>query len=184
MDEQVDQGGCAMSGALDLLGGGVLGGIVKTVGDVIDDLHTSDQERAAAELDAKKEDNKLLLGQQEINKAEAQHASVFVAGWRPYIGWVCGTALAAVYIPKALVMTGLWVYAAIVVVAGWNGAGFPPQLPPFPDLGIADLMALTTTLLGMAVLRTKETLEGKARSAPLTPATIFSRKPAGEQEAP
>lgn len=167
------------------LGGAALGGIVKTVGDVIDDLHTSDAERAQADLESRREDNKLLLGQQEINKTEAQHASVFVAGWRPYIGWVCGTALAAVYIPKALVMTGIWVYAAIVLVADWNGVGTLPALPEFPDLGVVDLIALTGTLLGMAGLRTKETLEGKARSAPLTQLPgLFGRKNPAEQEAP
>ena len=36
----------------------------------------------------------LLMGQLEINKTEAAHKSLFVAGWRPAIGWVCGLALA------------------------------------------------------------------------------------------
>lgn len=36
---------------------------------------------------------KLLVGQLEINKAEAAHKSIFVAGWRPFIGWVCGVGL-------------------------------------------------------------------------------------------
>ena len=34
------------------------------------------------------------LAQIEVNKEEAQHRTVFVAGWRPFIGWVCGVALA------------------------------------------------------------------------------------------
>lgn len=37
---------------------------------------------------------KLLVGQLEINKQEAAHKSIFVAGWRPFIGWVCGVGLA------------------------------------------------------------------------------------------
>ena len=34
-----------------------------------------------------------LTGQMKINEAEANHSSIMVAGWRPYVGWVCGTAL-------------------------------------------------------------------------------------------
>ncbi len=37
---------------------------------------------------------KLIELQAEINKIEAQHRTIFVAGWRPFIGWVCGVALA------------------------------------------------------------------------------------------
>ena len=36
----------------------------------------------------------LAKGQLEINKAEASHRSIFVAGWRPFVGWTCGVALA------------------------------------------------------------------------------------------
>jgi len=43
-----------------------------------------------AELDAHV---KSLTGQLEINVAEASHASIFVAGWRPFVGWCCGFAL-------------------------------------------------------------------------------------------
>lgn len=35
-----------------------------------------------------------LVGQLEINKTEAQHKSIFVAGWRPFVGWICGLSLA------------------------------------------------------------------------------------------
>jgi len=36
-----------------------------------------------------------ILAQLEINKEEAKNGSIFVAGWRPFIGWVCGAGLAA-----------------------------------------------------------------------------------------
>jgi hypothetical protein len=173
-----------MSAVLAALGGKALGGIVNTVGSVIDDLHTSDEERAAAQLEDRKLDQQLQLGQQEINKEEAKHASLFVAGWRPYIGWIAGTALGLVYIPKALVMTGIWTYLAVVVVMEWNGIG-TPTLPPFPDLGVLDLLGLLGTMLGMGGMRMVETLQGKARSEPLTPPpAIFRRKPPAELEAP
>ncbi|HHZ97924.1 MAG TPA: hypothetical protein EYN67_20815 [Flavobacteriales bacterium] len=37
----------------------------------------------------------LLLGQINVNKTEANHKSIFVAGWRPFVGWVCGFGLLA-----------------------------------------------------------------------------------------
>ena len=36
---------------------------------------------------------KLLSGQIEINKIEAASSNWFVAGWRPFVGWVCGVSL-------------------------------------------------------------------------------------------
>lgn len=172
-----------MSGQLaSILGGG----LVESVGKVIDDLHTSDEERAAASLEAQKLETQLAMGVHATNQAEAQHASVFVAGWRPAIGWVCAASLGMVYIPKALVLTAIWTYAACVTVAQWNGIGMP-TLPVFPDLGIADLIGLTGTMLGMAWMRSKETMEGKAREGPLSKFQLpnpFRRSAPAQQEAP
>ena len=39
-----------------------------------------------------------VLAQLEVNKAEAAHKSLFVAGWRPFIGWTCGVAMAFNYV--------------------------------------------------------------------------------------
>jgi len=158
-----------MSAVLAALGGEAVGGIVKTVGNVIDDLVTTDEERAASELEAQKLDNQLLLGQQEINKAEAQHASLFVAGWRPAVGWVCAIALGLIYIPQSLVKAALWTYQVLVMISAWKGTGPAPVMPPYPDMGVADLVTLLLALLGMAGLRHRETLAGKARSEPLRP---------------
>ena len=45
---------------------------------------------------------KLIELQAEINKIEAQHRTIFVAGWRPFIGWVCGFALAYNFVIREL----------------------------------------------------------------------------------
>ena len=42
---------------------------------------------------AEKHAQELAKGQIEVNKTEAAHKSLFVAGWRPAIGWICGLAL-------------------------------------------------------------------------------------------
>ena len=55
-----------------------------------------------ASADAKNEFS-LLFGQLQINMEEAKHASVFVSGWRPFIGWVCGASLAYVAILEPIV---------------------------------------------------------------------------------
>ena len=47
---------------------------------------------------AEKQMHEQVMGQLEVNKAEAQHRSIFVAGWRPFIGWTCGIALMAYFV--------------------------------------------------------------------------------------
>jgi len=70
-----------------------IGSIIEGVGKIADDLSTSHEERLKIVLQEKTIEVELVKGQLEINKAEAQHKSVFVTGWRPAIGWVGAIAL-------------------------------------------------------------------------------------------
>ena len=81
------------------------------------------------------------LAQIEVNKVEAQHDSMFVAGWRPAVGWVCATSLAYSYILSP-------------ILAIWF---------EIPTLELGPLMTLLTGMLGMGGLRTYEKLKGVAR---------------------
>jgi hypothetical protein len=102
------------------------------------------QKGELAQLDA---DLKLATGQQEVNKVEAASASLFVAGWRPFIGWVCGAAFAFKFIGGPL---------AVVLMAM---VGHPITLPEF------DFTEMSTVLLGMlglGGLRTVEKIKGAA----------------------
>ena len=92
---------------LDWLVGG--GDIVKSVGDGLDNLFTSDEERMEKKNEILKAQSqfdslqlKLLaeqnIAQTEVNKVEAGHASVFVSGWRPAIGWIGVLALSYQFI--------------------------------------------------------------------------------------
>lgn len=101
----------------------------------------------ARELDSA---TKLALAQIGVNAEEAKSQNIFVAGWRPFIGWVCGVSIFCYYVPYVLVATVMW------AIRVWQD-GF---LYPRPDLGITDLIGLVGVLLGMATLRTKERLEG------------------------
>ena len=81
---------------------------------------------------AEKHAHEAAMAQVEVNKAEAGHRSIFVAGWRPFIGWTCGVALAYHFIFAPLILFG----------ATWAGA-------TIPDLPVFDMDSLMTVLLGM-----------------------------------
>jgi hypothetical protein len=138
-----------------------IGGVISTVGKVIDDLHTS--ERESRELDIREAValQKTDLAQMEVNKVEAAHPSMFVAGWRPAVGWVATTALAVAYIPKALVLTGMWTYQAWSILNAWKAGQPIPPLPAYPDLGITDLIGLLGAILGIGGLRSLDKRAGK-----------------------
>ena len=71
---------------------------IDAIGDAFDKVLTSDDERLQGEAVLMKLRQKPALVQASINKMEAQHRSVFVAGWRPAVGWVCVSVLAFNYI--------------------------------------------------------------------------------------
>ena len=91
---------------------------------------------------AEKQAHEAQLAQIEVNKAEAQHRSIFVSGWRPFIGWTCGVALAWHFVISPLVLFT----TAIVGIA-------IPELPSF------DMETLTTILLGMLGLGSLRSFE-------------------------
>lgn len=127
-----------------LLSGG-LEGIIGGVGKVVDDLHTSDEERLKAQYDLEKLDHEKTMGQIEINKVEAQHKSVFVAGWRPAVGWVGALALMYQFIAYPLLTWGWALLQANDVV--------PLDLSPPPILDTDALWVLLSGMLGIAGMR-------------------------------
>jgi hypothetical protein len=86
--------------------------------------------------------------QSDVNKAEAENASVFVSGWRPAIGWVCAAAFA-------------WNYALFPMVA-WTVACFGHAVPLKPIMD-GNLMELTLGMLGMGALRSFDKFQGTAK---------------------
>ena len=127
--------------------------IIDGVTNIVDDLVTTDEEKAKLALADKKLDYGLIEGQLRVNEKEAEHPSIFVAGGRPAAIWMAVAALGMSTIPKAVVMTGIWTYQAIVIVSHWNGVGAVPVLPEFPDLGSMELTGLLGTLLGVGAMR-------------------------------
>lgn len=126
---------------------------IDALAGLFDRLFTSDDERAQAAIVLEKLRQHPNELQVELNKVEAQHRSLFVAGWRPAIGWVCAGALACYYLPQFALASVLWVRLA------WGATA----LPPYPVTEIAGLTELVVALLGLAGLRTLEKATGRAR---------------------
>lgn len=127
-------------------------GALKTVGGIIDDVWTSDEEKReliikeqALKLEDKKIDNQLLISQQEINKFEAQHKSVFVAGWRPFIGWIGGFSLAYKFIVYPLLG---WVWTTVDIFVK-----IPDELKMPPNINASDLYPIIMGMLGIGAMR-------------------------------
>ena len=95
----------------------------------------------------------LVQGQLEINKTEAQHGSIFVAGWRPFIGWVCGAALVWNFIIQPLL---LWV--------AWMMPDLGIDMSTAPKLDSGELMTVLLGMLGLGGLRTYEKRLGVSRN--------------------
>tara|TARA_R110002049_G_scaffold108650_2_gene257152 strand:+ start:45 stop:440 length:396 start_codon:yes stop_codon:yes gene_type:complete len=88
----------------------------------------------------------LAKGQLAINQVEATHKSIFVAGWRPFIGWTCGVALCWHFV-LAPITIFVCAYLSVSI----------PELPTF-DMG--SLMTVLMGMLGLGGLRTYEKQKG------------------------
>ena len=100
------------------------------------------KEQAELEIKMQQIEQAIAQGQIQVNIEEAKHSSIFVAGWRPFIGWVCGSALLFHYIVSPLIM---WLCLIIGI-----------DIPNPPILDMASLITLLGGLLGLGGLRTFE----------------------------
>jgi hypothetical protein len=89
-----------------------------------------------------------VMAQIETNRQEAAHKSLFVAGWRPFIGWTCGVSLAWHFVLAPMLM---WVDA-------WVGLGFTPVA-----FDMDSLMTVLLGMLGLGGLRTYEKSKGLSK---------------------
>lgn len=122
--------------------GGATAEPIEALGSAVDKIFTNDEEKMQAQAILNKIAQKPAILQAEINKIEAQHRSIFVAGWRPAIGWVCAIGLAFPFVINPLVE---WV--------GFAG----------PSIDMDRLMELVIALLGLGTLRTFEKLTGRTK---------------------
>jgi hypothetical protein len=139
-------------GGAEVAGKGVAAPI-EAVGNALDKLFTSDDEKAAAAIVMEKLRQQPDALQVELNKIEAGSGNWFVAGWRPAIGWVCAISLAAYYWPQFVLASIIWVKQCLV----------GSQILPSPVGQIEGLMELVFAMLGLGLMRTVEKFGNKTK---------------------
>ncbi|MEO0411824.1 MAG: 3TM-type holin [Pseudomonadota bacterium] len=121
---------------------------ITAIGNVLDGLFTSKEEELTQEIILARLAMQPDLAQVELNKIEAAHRSIFVAGWRPFIGWVCGVGLLWAFLGHPIFEWGV----------ALNGSDIPA-----PVIMTDHLMELVLAMLGLGSLRTVEKLKGRAK---------------------
>lgn len=117
---------------------------IEAIGKAGDALFTSDEERMQLDNDLVEIKQKPMLMQALANTMAAQHRSVFVAGARPFLMWVCGFGFLFAFVINPILQ---WL---------WPDVGTP-------ELPLDAMMELTLAMLGLASLRTVEKVKGVAK---------------------
>ena len=115
---------------------------------VLDKFIPDPEAKAKAETELRESLMQWDQGQMKVNEAEAGNASIFVSGWRPFVGWTCGVAFAYHYVlqPVALFVAALF--------------GKTVVLPAF---AMESLLTVLLGLLGLGGMRTYEKFKGVAK---------------------
>ena len=128
----------------------LLGKLVDPVSNILDKVIEDKDQKAklAHEIAtmAERHAQEVARGQREINKEEAKSRNIFIAGWRPFVGWTCGLAL-------------FWHFLGLPVtlfVTGW----FDLQHPPLPEFDMQSLMTVLLGMFGLGGMRTFEKFKG------------------------
>ena len=108
------------------------------------------RERASMEMQAEllKYAAEQSIAQMEVNKVEAAHSSIFVAGWRPFIGWMGGVSLGYAFLVQPILS---W----ILLICG--------VATPLPEPNTETMMALVTAMLGVTAARSFDKWKGTAK---------------------
>lgn len=120
----------------------MIGSLFSAVSTVIDKIFPDAESRERAKLKLAELAHSGQLAQLDINKQEAAHRSIWVAGWRPFIGWTCGVGVAVEFIIKPIA-------AAVGIDIG--------------AVNIMELMGLLGGMLGLGSLRTYEKIKGVSK---------------------
>ena len=119
--------------------------LIQPVSHILDKFIADKDLKLKLQHELNQELHKANMAQIEVNKVEAQHRTVFVAGWRPFTGWICASALAYHFIIEPIL---------IFALATQN---IQLTLPTF-DMG--SLLTVLMGMLGLGGLRTYEKTKG------------------------
>ena len=130
----------------------LLPSLLPVIGDVLDRFFPNKEERAKAEREIEAKLTAHLasidLAQLEVNKQEAAHRSLFIAGWRPFVGWTCGLALFYTYLVQPM---------ATFVMAQTG------DLVQLPQVDLSMMMPVLLGMLGLGGLRSFEKYKGVSK---------------------
>ena len=115
--------------------------LIQPVGDILDKFVADKDLKIKLSHELEKEIISLNKAQLEVNKVEAKHTNIFVSGWRPAIGWICGFSIGYHFILEPIIQ-----YILIV-----NGIQFET-----PEFDFSQLSTIVMAMLGMSTLRTYE----------------------------
>jgi len=130
----------------------ILGSLLEPATKILDKvIEDKDQKNALAHeiaTMAERHAQELAKGQLEVNKTEAAHKSLFVAGWRPFLGWICGVAMLANFllIPMANFVLDL---------SGSTNT--------IPLIELETMMPVLMGMLGLGAMRSFEKVQGVSR---------------------
>jgi len=124
------------------------GGSIKAVGKIVDELYTSEDERNQAKITVEKIQARLKEKQLDINLSESKSRSLFVAGWRPCLGWVGSLSVAYVYLLQPILNMILQLFDVHI---------------DWVVLDLGQLMPLILGMLGLGGLRTFEKSKGVSK---------------------
>lgn len=117
---------------------------ISAISKLLDELFTSDEESLNLEILKQRVAQQPDLVQAKINQVQAQHRSLFVAGARPFLMWVCGCGFMFAFVINPILQ---WLWPEV-------GA---------PHLPLDAMLELTLAMLGLAGLRTVEKIKGVSR---------------------
>ncbi len=131
---------------------GLLGNLIGPVTGILDkfieDKDTKNKLAHEISTMAERHAQELAKGQLEINKTEAASRNIFVAGWRPFIGWVCGVAMAYNYVAQPMLIFGL---------------AQADYLVALPAIDLSEMMPVLLGMLGLGGLRSFEKFKGLSK---------------------
>lgn len=119
-------------------------GVTGLINRAIDRIFPDPKQAAEAKVLLAQQEFQPLLEQIRVNVVEAASANIFVAGWRPFVGWVCGAAFAYKF-----VLQPFFVFLAAL-------CGYQDIAKQLPNLDWTELAAVLFGMLGLSHYRTKE----------------------------
>jgi len=139
-----------LSTIFKFLSGDAMDSLVGLFKDYQDKKLSKDELRFRLETFEASNTQELKLAQIEVNKTEAQHSTVFVSGWRPFLGWTCGLGFAMNFLIAPI---GTFVMAV---------SGYPEIL--FPQAELSTMMPVLLGMLGLGGMRTFEKVQNVERN--------------------